>query len=183
MQLRELPGLGQRTIEVLFGGPPCQGFSLIGKRQADDERNELVFEFARWVGHLEPRYFVMENVRGLLMGDAIGVLDSFKRRVKRLGYSILEPVAALDAADFGVPQRRLRAFVLGYRKELPAPAYPAPISSTNCGARNGPKVWDAIGDLPEIERIDRLLENDRYFGKLGRPSHFAKVLRGETTGS
>jgi DNA (cytosine-5)-methyltransferase 1 len=178
-QLRQLAGLGQKTVHVLFGGPPCQGFSLIGRRRPDDERNKLVFDFAQWVGRLRPHYFVMENVGGLLLGGAKTVLQNFKREVHSFGYSVVEPVRALDAADFGVPQRRIRAFVLGHRKKLPAPTYPNPVRRTNGVRRNYPTVRDAIGDLPEIEGIDDLLDSDRYFGKLGRPSIYAIVLRGQ----
>jgi DNA (cytosine-5)-methyltransferase 1 len=178
-QLMAIAGLGQIGVDALFGGPPCQGFSLIGKRQVDDERNQLVFDFARWIARLRPRYFVMENVHGLLVGAAKAVLEKFKRKVHRFGYSVVEPVAALDASHFGVPQRRVRAFVLGHRKDLPAPSYPKPERPSNGAMRNGPTVWDAIGDLPKIERIDELLDADRYFGPLGKPSMYAKVLRGK----
>ncbi|HAG84969.1 MAG TPA: DNA (cytosine-5-)-methyltransferase, partial [Cyanobacteria bacterium UBA12227] len=60
--------IGEREIDVVFGGPPCQGFSLIGKRVLDDPRNSLVFHFARLVLELQPKFFVMENVRGMASG-------------------------------------------------------------------------------------------------------------------
>ena len=66
----------------MIGGPPCQGFSMIGKRQKDDPRNLLLYEFARIVEELQPRYWVMENVEGLMMGKARSIMFSFLSRTK-----------------------------------------------------------------------------------------------------
>jgi len=177
--LREHARLGNRTIDVVFGGPPCQGFSVGGKRDLDDERNLLVYEFAKLVRELRPRYFVMENVRGLLLEPVRSVLESFLRRVKRAGYAVVEPVVPLDAADFGVPQRRLRTFVLGYRKDLPAPSYPEPKACVNePGRQYKPVVRDAIADLPEVELHEELLHTDVFTGELGEGSHYSRLLRG-----
>jgi hypothetical protein len=68
--------------------------------------------------------------------------------------------------------------VLGHRKDLPAPTYPKPVSRTNGARQNHPTVWDAIGDLPDIERIDGLLDTDRYFGRLGLASPLAPAELG-----
>ena len=65
-KIRSLSGLGNRPIDVLFGGPPCQGFSEIGKGDVDDPRNLLLTDFARLVDELRPSYFVIENVKGVL---------------------------------------------------------------------------------------------------------------------
>src|SRR5687768_4293202 len=80
-----LSDLNLRTgeIDVLFGGPPCQGFSLMGKRRMEDERNQLFLHFARLIRELRPRYFIVENVRGLLMGTASRLVVSFMLRMKR----------------------------------------------------------------------------------------------------
>lgn len=174
-ELRTMAGLGRRTVDVLIGGPPCQGFSLIGKRDPGDPRSSLLYDFARLVRELEPRYLVMENVAGLMSGSARAYLDSFLRRVKRAGYDVVEPVRMLDASDFGVPQRRKRAFVLGARRGEELPDYPK---------RNGdgtlrPTVWDAIGDLPNVDDFPELLESDVFDGPLGKASQYAAVLRGE----
>jgi DNA (cytosine-5)-methyltransferase 1 len=177
--LRELAHIGNRTIDVVFGGPPCQGFSVGGTRDLDDKRNLLVYEFARLVRELRPRYFVMENVRGLLLEHARPVLESFLRRMKRAGYAIVEPIKSLDAADFGVPQRRARTFILGYRTGLPAPDYPAAISFKNeRGKEYKPVVRDALADLPEVESYDELFESDVFEGKLKGGCHYSRLLRG-----
>ena len=67
--IRSHSRIGKRDIDVVFGGAPCQGFSLIGKRAFDDPRNHLVYHFARVVSELKPKYFVFENVRGLTLGE------------------------------------------------------------------------------------------------------------------
>jgi len=172
-------GLRQGRIEVLFGGPPCQGFSLIGKRRKDDSRNGLIYHFARLVREVRPLYFVMENVEGLMRGGASDSLQSFVRRVERSGYKVVRPIRSLDASQFGVPQRRKRVFVIGYRKDLPALEYPRALPAGD-GARNCPTVWDAIGDLPNVDDCQQLLAEDVYHGPLGQPSEYAGILRGET---
>ncbi len=157
-------------VDVLFGGPPCQGFSVIGKRRAEDPRNELLIHFARLLKELSPNYFVVENVSGLLIGDALLTLNRFKRDVKSAGYAIVEPLQVLDAQDFGVPQQRRRLFVLGFKHELPAPDYPKPH-----GVRA--TVWDAISDLACIDKLADDLFTDIYSGRLGKPSKYAAQLR------
>jgi DNA (cytosine-5)-methyltransferase 1 len=162
-----------RTVDVLFGGPPCQGFSVIGKRRADDPRNELLLEFARLVDEVRPRYFVVENVAGLTIGSARKSLQQFLARVTKAGYRCVEPVQILDASQFGVPQQRRRVFILGHLQSFAAPTYPTPRAGLP------PTVWDAIGD---VSLLDEHAGNDRgdlYEGPLGPPSAYASILRGE----
>src|SRR6266550_5645346 len=176
----ETAGLAGETLDVLFGGPPCQGFSLGGKRDLADPRNSLILHFARLLCEIRPRYFVVENVDGLLIGDAIKTLKSFERRVRRGGYEVVEPIRILDAADYGVPQRRKRIFILGYRDDLLAPAYPAPRGPLGPGGvEYFPSVWDAISDLPSISESLVLIDGHRYLGSLGSPSLYASFLRGD----
>ena len=166
-------------IDVLFGGPPCQGFSEIGQRKHGDHRNLLILEFARLIRALQPRYFVVENVRGLLYSYSKSILDSFVLRVKRSGYNVLDPIQVLDASNYGVPQKRRRAFIIGHLKSVSAPEYPKPL---RCDDEfiDPPTVAEAIGDLPSLALHADLLESDVFTGKLGIPSDYAKVLRGES---
>jgi DNA (cytosine-5)-methyltransferase 1 len=174
-EIMQETGLLGEPVDVLFGGPPCQGFSLIGRRVPHDPRNALLHDFARLVIELSPRYFVVENVNGILLGDAKKSLDRFVAIVEEAGYDLVKPIQLLDAAEFGVPQRRRRVFLLGYLAGSTAPEYPKPISRVD-----RPTVWDAIGDLPKISEHDYLFCADEYFGSLGRrPSAYAKILRGE----
>lgn len=163
-----------RSVDVLFGGPPCQGFSVIGKRRADDPRNELLLEFARLVDEVRPRYFVVENVAGLTIGAARKSLQKFLARAKKAGYRCIDPVQILDASHFGVPQQRRRVFILGHRASFPAPAYPVAQEGVS------PTVWDAIGDLSLLDLHAADDRGDCYEGPLGAPSTYASVLRGET---
>jgi len=179
--LRRYAELGKRDIHVIFGGPPCGGFSIIGKRRIDDPRNQLLGHFARLVDELRPRYFVVENVEGLLLEPMTEILDEFLTRVQGAEYETVSPIQRLDASDFGVPQRRKRVFILGYRKRMPVPEYPPlPHSSEAGGAPPSPTVWDAISDLPSVDEFQSLLASDVYWGALGPTnSRYARILRGE----
>jgi DNA (cytosine-5)-methyltransferase 1 len=171
-ELRQRGRLGDHDIDVVFGGPPCQGFSVGGRQRADDPRNALLLHFARLVKELHPRYFVLENVRGLIK-EGGRYVEPFVRKVRRAGYSVLEPIRDLDARAFGVPQRRRRVFVVGWRRgELPV-AYPDPLEAPL------PTVWDAIGDLPEVDEVEYLLHDDVYREPLGLASSYAAILRGD----
>ena len=175
-QLRIDAAIGDRELDVLFGGPPCQGFSLIGKRRLDDSRNLLLYDFARLVREVKPKYFVMENVAGLMAGAAAKVLKSFIRRVKLAGYNVVEPVRVLCASDYGVPQKRKRVFILGVRKGLPLPSYPDPSDY----ASEKPTVWDAIGDIPNVDGIKYFLDANILIQQLGKSSSYASSLRDDT---
>ena len=172
--LRKLGKLGQNHIDVLFGGPPCGGFSVAGRRNPADPRNQLLLKFAALVDELRPSYFVVENVRGLLMGDAVEKLSAFRRKVEKAGFEVVWPVQVLNAADFGVPQNRQRVFILGYKSDLAVPSYPT--STTPNGHVDRVTVEDAIGDLATMDAHLRHLEGDVYIGPLGSPSAYAKEL-------
>lgn len=109
--------LNGHECDVICGGPPCQGFSTIGKRLAKDPRNELVFEFIRIVNTIKPKIFLMENVRGLLSSNNGEMRDIIINEFKEIGYS--NTIAqVLCAADYGVPQKRNRVFFLGVRDDI-----------------------------------------------------------------
>jgi DNA (cytosine-5)-methyltransferase 1 len=170
-KIRELCGIDDERIDVVFGGPPCQGFSLIGKRKPLDPRNALIGEFCRLVIELRPRYFVMENVAGLMCSTSRPVLDVALNELRSAGYDWVPPVRALDAREFGVPQRRKRVFVLGFMSGEQPPRYPEPNGSAK------PTVWDAISDLVRIGSSKKLLTTHAFVGQLGTPSSYAAQLR------
>ena len=156
--------------DLLAGGPPCQGFSAIGGRRVDDPRNDLVFDFARLVAEGRPRYFLFENVAGFMQKPYAAIREELISHFISAGYSIVEPIETLDAADFGVPQRRKRVFLLGYADGETPPAYPV---------RHGgpPSVWEAIGDLPSLVDRPEHFDRDQFSGDLGMPSPYAAALR------
>ncbi len=129
-----------KTVDVIIGGPPCQGFSIAGKRIVDDDRNRLYKSFVRMVEYFRPKAFVMENVPNILtMGNGI-IRESIVGDFSKIGYSVVHKV--LLAADYGVPQNRRRAIFVGmlnYRTfEFPNPTVKDVITCK-----------DAISDLPE----------------------------------
>lgn len=163
--VRSVLGIEGDEISLLFGGPPCQGFSVGGVRSAEDPRNALLDHFARLVVELQPKVFVAENVAGLMSKKMVHHLERFAATLSAAGYRLAEPVSVLDAADYGVPQRRKRVFVFGARAGTAVPSYPEPY-----GARA--TVGDAIGDLPDVDRVETLFESDFYYGPLGEPSSY-----------
>jgi len=188
--IRSHSEIGDKEISVVVGGAPCQGFSLIGKRALDDPRNSLVFHFLRLVKELRPKYFVFENVKGLTLGHHRHFLHEIIHEFKELGFCIVEPYRVLNALWYGVPQDRQRLFLLGARRGLPLPAYPLPTHQPNYETvadlhdlPRTPTVWEAIGDLPEVDEYPELLESDSTYAKYSQPSDYAKMLRdsSETT--
>jgi DNA (cytosine-5)-methyltransferase 1 len=179
--IRTLAELGNSTVDLLFGGPPCQGFSEIGKRKESDPRNLLILDFARIVSELKPLYFVLENVPGLLYARSKLILDSFLASIRQAGYNIVEPLRLLDSSQYGVPQKRRRAFLLGYQQNVTPPEYPQIATSLAGNPVCAPTVSQAIGDLPNVGKYDYLLTSDVFLGMLGPPSGYASVLRGHVT--
>ncbi|BDD04458.1 DNA cytosine methyltransferase [Aureibacter tunicatorum] len=151
-------------IEVLVGGAPCQGFSLIGQRALDDPRNSLVKDYIRLIKELRPKYFLFENVKGLTIGKHKKFLDEIVADIKELGYAINLPWKVLNAKDFGVPQSRERLFLLGSRDDCRLPQYPAKLNKIiTCK--------EALDDLPDAESFIELLEDDCIETKYVKKAH------------
>lgn len=156
-------GLIPGQLDCLVGGPPCQSFSHNNHhRSAADERARLFEYYLQLVGRLNPRTLVMENVPGILSIDNGRVVEEILGRLGKLGYDAV--VTRLSAEEFGTPQLRRRVFIvasrLGPASELiPRPTHWSPIlvqwggpKERPAGATKSPiTVWQAIGDLPEIE--------------------------------
>lgn len=124
-QIRDESEIGEREIHLVAGGPPCQGISMIGHRAIDDPRNALLKEFVRLVIELKPRYFLMENVAGLMVGRHRQLLEEVVEMFAASDeYDVVTPVEVLQAADYGTPQSRRRMILLGARKGLQPPVYP-----------------------------------------------------------
>ena len=169
-EIRRRANIGSGDIAVVFGGAPCQGFSMIGKRALDDPRNELVHHFVRLVQELKPAYFVFENVKGLTVGKQRQVLDEMIEAFART-YRVHLPYEVLNAANYGVPQDRHRLFLLGARKGQSLPQYPEHRDKRTT-------VREAIGDLPEADEFEELKDRDWIEAEFGSPSAYARKLRG-----
>jgi len=118
-----LPGLASAP-DLVIAGPPCQGFSVGGRQDPSDPRNLLLQHCVRHIIALSPTAFVIENVAGLLNRPSRPVLARALRKLRKAGFAISEPICMLNAADFGLPQRRLRVFVLGAQRGHRLPSYP-----------------------------------------------------------
>lgn len=178
------PVTGARAeVDVVFGGAPCQGFSLIGQRMLDDPRNQLVSQFVRLVAEMDAKYFVFENVKGLTVGKHRDFLRSLIAEFEGRGYAVTQPWRVLNAMSYGVPQHRERLFLLGARNGLPLPEYPpafadnAPDLFASSALHPVPNCLDALDDVPDSERFEELLHDDSVRVKNWIPkSDFAREM-------
>lgn len=148
-QILDMCGMSAREVDVIIGGPPCQGFSVSGKRIIDDERNKLYKSFVELVAEIKPKVFVMENVPGLirLFNGQVGeqVVEDFTNIGYRVKYRIL------SADNYGVPQQRRRVFFIGVNKEK--------FSNPDCYVY--PTAFTGIGDLiPSITSKEAISDLD-----------------------
>lgn len=167
---------GPAYVDVVFGGPPCQGFSVGGLMDPRDPRNELIEHFVRLVVALSPRAFVLENVPAMatrtLPRDDRSVPKRITARMRRAGYAVAPP-RVLNASHFGVPQDRRRLVMVGVETPFKAPDAPVATHSPRAKAPldaahsvsgseldHGPSVRDAIGELPDLDGFDELIEAD-----------------------
>ncbi len=183
-EIRKRAKIGSDDIDAVFGGAPCQGFSMIGKRALNDPRNHLVYHFFRLVVELQPKYFVFENVKGLTVGEHRRFVDELIAAFEGEGYNVERKYRVLNAADYGVPQDRRRLFLFGARRGFALPRYPEkthyPAGTIGGldGRMKGPSTWGAIGDLPEAEEFPELFERDWVKAKFGEPTEYGRLMRG-----
>lgn len=156
-------------VDVLLGGPPCQGFSIANKKAGDakDPRNSLFVEFLRVARLLMPEVVIMENVPNLIKARTKSgefVLNIIKQELKELGYFVEHTI--ISATDYGVPQIRKRLLVVASKKQLVS-FFPPPTHSVNednslfpMMLKPCPTLWDAISDLPEVEACGGAEEMD-----------------------
>ena len=164
------PSLATVDADVVIGGPPCQGFSALGKRRLDDERNFLWREYARVVSKVAPKYFIMENVPQFRTSPQFELFKSMTQPGGPLSeYSFSASI--LNAANYGAPQVRKRVIILGYHRDLGDPGMPQPTHApidphaSHCSRseldRNGPTnnlapwvtVRDVIGDVGPLQEL------------------------------
>ena len=116
---------GDRSIDVIIAGPPCQGFSLTGPRNLDDKRNQLYLAVFEMVKQYNPKGFIIENVPGMATLYNGEIKDEIIRRFRALGYNV--ECKILCAADYGVPQIRKRLIFMGIRADIGHPVFPVPV--------------------------------------------------------
>lgn len=153
-------------VDVIVGGPPCQGFSPVrrvdganhGDRLIPDERRDLYQRFLAYVAYYQPRVFVMENVLGIKSAAGGEFFTRVQSEARALGYRVHGE--ELRAWDYGVPQKRIRQIIIGTRRELPIfsaarwlrPTHAEPLPGLHPAAPLQPltSLWEAIGDLPPL---------------------------------
>lgn len=144
-----------KRLALVVGGPPCQGFSGAGSSDAADPRNNLILEFARLVGELQPQYFVMENVAGLLRPQHRPMVDKALQLFRDAGYVTNNP-HKLNAVNYGVPQFRERTFIVGWQEGLPSFYLPSVVLPKSDHITAGM----ALCDLPDASDLPELLQSD-----------------------
>jgi len=139
---------GTTEIDLITGGPSCQGFSTHGKRIEEDQRNFLFREFVRVVREVKPKFFLMENVKGLLAYSKGHFKSLIEQSFSRIGYRVVS--ATLCAADYGVPQMRHRVVFIGTRLDVDL-SFPEPtFGSDSVLLPSYRTVAEALSDLPLI---------------------------------
>ena len=167
--LPDLPVLSTSRPTVLFGGPPCQGFSTSNQRtrHIDNPANHLYVHFVRQVRSMKPTFVVFENVKGFLETKGGYFFSAVFSQLRQLGYSITHGV--LNATDYGVPQRRSRLFIVGSRATLPE--FPPPKTDERT------TVADALHDLPELPN-GATIPQTRY--RTAPQSDYSRRMRGDS---
>lgn len=136
---------GDKSIDVIIAGPPCQGFSLTGPRNFDDPRNKLYLAVLEMVKQYQPKGFIIENVPGMATMYDGQVKEEVLRRFRNMGYNV--ECKILCAADYGVPQVRKRLIYMGVRNDIGKPVFPEPILTSDKYIT----CREALDDLPSRE--------------------------------
>ncbi len=183
-------------IDLMIGGPSCQGFSRAGRRDKEDPRNLLFGEYVRVINEVNPKYIVLENVEGFMDMQFFGYkgLDLYdengnlvengqvypdgsvtplilRSELNRIGYNTLEP-RILNAADYGVPQRRNRIIFIGYRRDLPAPSYPEPTVTPEKQLTLNDAISDLVNDVDLKNKVNLKLSDFQKESRAGRTPSF-----------
>lgn len=175
-EVLQLADAKQGQVDVLVGGPPCQGFSSIGRRDPSDIRNELINHYFRFVSELKPKAFLMENVPGVLHADYSEFLNSALDSV-RSEYTILKP-HKLRAVEAGAPTIRQRVFIVGFRKDLDTKAegFWERLALKNSLA---PTVRHALDGLPFDVNVEFVKNRStRRVVNISRSGHFFDRISG-----
>ncbi|WP_208560334.1 DNA cytosine methyltransferase [Marinilactibacillus kalidii] len=143
-KVKEFP----KNADIIVGGPPCPGYSAAGPRLVDDPRNFLYLHYIRALMQVKPKFFIMENVKGMLTLGKGEVFQQIKQDFEATGYRIYADL--LNARDYGVPQSRERVFLIGVREDIDFEyEFPNPTHGDNILLKPYVTLYDSIGDLEE----------------------------------
>lgn len=178
--------------DVIIGGPPCQGFSVMGDKNTGDPRNELYEEYLRLISDLDPKCFVFENVKGLKTMFKGRFLNKLINQITALGYNLHFKV--FDSSEYGVPQKRERVILVGTKLDNPF-SFPKKSNKNISNIKSYKNVNEAIGDLSNGTQLENhLILNhgeiviERYKlipegGKLPPPNELPKKIRRKNFGN
>lgn len=186
--LKTFLGASINEIDVVCGGPPCQGFSLAGQRNPLDKRNQLVQSYIKILSQVKPKYFVMENVLGILSAKFVdyqgvklsyinkSVIDVLRSEFNEIGYPDVQ-IKLLDASNYGVPQKRQRVIFLGTRADIEIKlSHPTPTILAKVSAK------EAIDDLSDIANGANLNEyNQKALSEYQKQSRIGRTPSANNT--
>lgn len=186
-QLHEV--MGEEEIDLIIGGPPCQSYSTLGKRQMD-ERAHLFEEYCRVLSLVDPKMFIFENVSGLMSMQNGTLIEEIQKRFRKLGYDV--KCSLLNAVDYGVPQYRERVILVGMKGEKGCNNYHYPDPTHGEGLDPYRTVEDAFSDMPVLKSgqscnqyacepkndyQEYLRENTRFIEENTAPINGAHLIR------
>lgn len=159
----------KNNVDIINGGPPCQGFSMAGFRNPDDPRSKLIFDYVEVLKQVHPKVFVFENVQGLLSHNNGRTFKELLKMFDTVGYKV--EARLLDFSDYGIPQKRKRVIIIGTQKSIaisPEQLFPKPLTIEK---NKKTTVKDAIGDLQSVP-----LDEKSYYQD-SNESDYVKVLK------
>ncbi|EJT5917564.1 DNA cytosine methyltransferase [Clostridium perfringens] len=166
----------ENEVDGIIGGPPCQGFSMVGTRNAEDDRNSLYLQYVRFVEVVKPKFFILENVKGLLNLKKGHFKEDILVRFSALGYNVNFKV--LKASDYGVPQNRERVFFVGLRKDIFGDRF---FEFPEGSESNSVSTEEALSDLPSLDNGENhesyKTEPLNKFQELMRKNNVDNILR------
>lgn len=161
----------KEKVTGVIGGPPCQGFSLVGKRESGDARNSLYLEYVRFVSIIKPDFFILENVKGLLSMEKGLYKEDIIKRFSELGYNVNYKL--LKASDYGVPQSRERVFFIGLNKDCFGDKF---FNFEDIERKEMVSTSDALSDFPSLDNKE---DSTKYSSE--PQNNFQRLMRKGST--
>lgn len=173
--------LNGKPLNLLVGGPPCQGFSHAGFRNHDDERNDLAVSYLEFAKALRPKVFLLENVEGLLSMKKGQVVNDLILSLEELGYCVTQPVWKLNAEEYGVPQMRRRVFLIATHEKEFNFSKPKPLFNPCLGRRKSSNILTIDNSLPTPISIAEAFLSLSYTPTEGLRTPYSDWVSGKKT--